>query len=564
MNRREALKKANTILAGTFLVPNLFILKGCKGSANQLSIDNSRPETYFLQEAVDRGLTAIANRLDRTQNFRPFFEIQLNPTPFLEHSIWDLGDMCGRFTDAYILGRQMTGFDQFREEEKALRQLLPQCDPYANPFMAGRMLIAYVDEFLAEPTAEYQKQINDLVTLIGTKMNYEGDYAYYFRHPKGWKTVNDAVFGDFTGYPTFPIGGIILALARYTETIQSSDSEVLLDKLCRFVLHESGTFEPDGRFKGHTHSGGILTAAAGIMRWALRRKDREIIEQMKNAFDWTMKYSSSWGWVPDGLGPENASCESCSITDAIHLALLIARHLDPSYYAIVERYARNQLLENQFRHPERMLPSAPFPDKEKVTSALLGSWASWSKPNSLDNSTSVEGCCLGSGIRACFLVWDDIVTQQKDIVRVNMALSRNSPWVEVIGYQPYRGQLDLIIHNAPTLQVKIPDWVNENEVVVTAGEETLKFQMMPNRYIQLQGLKPEDRLRVEYPLRQEQKLETVSGQEYSVCWRGDTVVSVLPEGKKYPVFQRNWMEKEEAPTLTGNAYQDQKGGSVHW
>lgn len=564
MNRREAIKRANTLLAATFVVPNLLLLKGCNSSVKQLSADHPRPETYFLQEAVDRGLTAIANRLDRNENFRPFFEIQLNPSPFLEHSIWDLGDMCGRFTDAFMLGRQMTGFDQFREEENALRKLLPLCDPYANPFMAGRMLIAFVDEYLAEPIPEYRKQVDDLVTLIGTKMTYQDDYACYFRHPKGWKTVNDAVFGDFTGYPTFPIGGIILALARYTETVRAPESEVLLDKLCRFVLHESGTFEPDGRYKGHTHSGGILTAAAGIMRWALRRNDQQTIEQMKNAFDWTMKYSSSWGWVPDGLGPENASCESCSITDALHLALLIARHLDTSYYAIVERYARNQLLENQFRHPEKMLPSAPFPNKDKVTSALLGSWASWSKPNSLDNSTSVEGCCLGSGIRACFLVWDDSITKQEDMVRVNMALSRNSPWMEVISYQPYQGRLDLIIHDAPTLQVRIPEWVNENEIVVTTGEQTLKFQMMPNRYIQLQGLKPVDHLRVEYPLRQMHNEEMVSGQTYNVCWRGDTVVSVLPEGKKYPLFVRNWMEKAEAPTLTGYDYRDQLGGPVHW
>jgi hypothetical protein len=145
-----------------------------------------------------------------------------------------------------------------------------------------------------------------------------------------------------------------------------------------------------------------------------------------------------------------------------------------------------------------------------------------------------------------------------------MALSRNSPWVEVIGHQPYQGLLDLIIHDAPTLQVRIPEWVNENEIAVTADGKALKFQMMPNRYIQLQGLKPGDQLWVEYPLRQVPIQEMVSGQMYKVRWRGDTVVSISPEGKKYPIFQRSWMEKEQAPEITDNVYKDQLGGPVHW
>jgi hypothetical protein len=514
---------------------------------------------------VDRGLAAIANRLDRTDNFRPFFEIHLSPTPYLEHNIWDLGDMCSRFTDAYILGRQMTGCNEYKVEEQALRKLLWQCDPYLNPFMAGRMLITFVDVYLQEPISENKKRIDDLVKVIRSKMTFEADYAYYFKHVNGWKTVNDAVFGDFTGYPTFPIGGIILALAKYTETAEAPESEDLLNRLCRFVLQISGTFESDGRFLGHTHSGGILTAAAGIMQWAIRHNDKKTIDQMKNAFDWTLKHSSTWGWVPDGLGPDNASSESCSITDALHLGLLIARHLDPSYYGIVERFSRNQLLENQFRQPERMLPKTSFPNKSKIADALNGSWASWSFPNSLDNSVSVEGCCLGAGIRGCFLVWDHIITRQAEIVMVNMALSRNSPWVEVIGYQPYEGRVELIIHDAPVLHLRIPEWVDEHEIHVTAGvDESVKFLFMPNRYIELRGLKPGDHLRVEYPLQRTETVEKVSGQNYNVRWRGDTVVSVLPAGQIYPIFERTWMEKENAPANTSHSYLKQLGGPVHW
>lgn len=564
MKRRAAISKINWMMAGSYIGLNSFYKTGIGSSLKEKKSITARPKTYFLQEAVNLGLSSIANRLDKSDNFRPYFEIHLKPAPFLEHQIWDLGDMCSRFTDAYILGRQMTGFDEYRTEEQALRNLLLKCDPYANPFMAGRMLIAYVDIYLQEPIAEHKKRIANLVEVIRSKMTFEKDYAYYFKNAAGWRSIHDAVFGDFNGYPTFPLGGIILALARYTETVKEPQCEDLLDRLCRFVLNVSGTFEADGRFMGHTHSGGILTAAAGIMRWAINRNDHKVIDQMKNAFDWTMKYSSSWGWVPDGLGPNHASCESCSITDALHLGLLIARHVDASYYGILERFSRNQLLENQIRSPNFFLPKTPFPNQDKIKSALYGSWASYSLPNSLDNSTDVEGCCLGSGILGCFLIWDNIVIKKDDTVIVNMALSRNSQWLEVIGYQPYEGKIELLIYDAPTVNIRIPSWVSENEIRVSSGEKKFPFTFMPNRYIELKGLKMGDLVRIEFPLKQENTVEKISGQIYNVRWRGDTVVSVQPLGKIYPIFQRSWMEKGIAPVADGNTYQKQLGGTVHW
>src|SRR3954469_440220 len=118
MDRREAIIKANILLAGAIIRPNQ-LAKGMDIALSQLSKAKQRPDTYFLQEAVIRGLGAIAARLDREQGFRPFFEIHCLPKPYLEHSIWDWGDMCSRFTDAFILGRAMTGFGGFKQEERA-------------------------------------------------------------------------------------------------------------------------------------------------------------------------------------------------------------------------------------------------------------------------------------------------------------------------------------------------------------------------------------------------------------------------------------------------------------
>jgi hypothetical protein len=191
-----------------------------------------------------------------------------------------------------------------------------------------------------------------------------------------------------------------------------------------------------------------------MMKWAILRGDKKLAQKMKNTFDWTRRYSSSWGWVPDDLGADGF-CETCSLVDALQMAGLIAQHVDPSYYEIIERYARNQLIENQITTPELILPKEDSSQKHAVTQSLYGSWTSHGRPNSLDGGFDgiIEGCCLGSGIRGCCLVWESIIQKQTDEVLVNFALSRNSPWLEVVSYQPYQGRLDINIHDASRVSV---------------------------------------------------------------------------------------------------------------
>ena len=124
MRRREAIFKINWLLGYTILSTKTIGSPAYFFKTEMLKSTVQRPETYFLQEAVNLGLTAIAHRLDSTQAFRPFFLIQLSPKPYLEHQIWDLGDMCARFTDAFILGRQMTGFTEFKQEEQAFTKII--------------------------------------------------------------------------------------------------------------------------------------------------------------------------------------------------------------------------------------------------------------------------------------------------------------------------------------------------------------------------------------------------------------------------------------------------------
>ena len=308
------------------------------------------PDMHFLEEAVLRGFSAIVARLDKQQDYRPFFDVRIQPTPQMQHGIWDFGDMCARWVEAFIAGRLMLDCPLYRDEQQGLRKLLHEkADPFAHPFMAGRMLLTFFAEYWVEPSPEHLARAKNLVAQIKTKLTFERDYAFWFKREAGWQSMKNPAWGNFEWYPTYPLGGIVLALSLFVEEVDFPEGEDLLDRLARFILDHSGTFDQQGRFLGHTHSGGILTAAAGLVRWAVRRSDHATLLRMKGTLDWCLAHSSSWGWVPDGLGQVDASCETCSLADAIHLGLLLARNVDPSYYDTVERFARNQLMENQIR-----------------------------------------------------------------------------------------------------------------------------------------------------------------------------------------------------------------------
>jgi len=532
-----------------------------------------RPDTYILQETIARGIEAIISRLDYEKDCLPHFALYILPEPHLGHDIWDNGDMCARYTDAFVLGRQVTGITDYQREELAINNILYQCDPYQHPFMATRVLIAFVDKYLQEPGEINKKRLDNLISIIKTNMTYEKDYAYYFKPPEGWSSLKEPVFGNFLPYPTYPIGGIILALTRYLESVYSDEIDEFTGKLVKFVVDHSGIFNEDGHYFGHTHSGGVLTAAVGVTRWAFFKKDARLINMMKGAFEWTLKHCGSWGWVPDGLGEPNGSCETCSITDALHFILLMAKHNHPAYYEIAERYARNQLIENQFNNSKNIdniwkhynIPNNSY--NEKVKKALYGNWAAWSKPNCLDNALNmVEGCCLGAGIRGCFLVWDKIVEKKDDTVYVNMSFSRNSPWVEIIGYQPYEGRMDIIVHDAEKIMARIPSWADKKDVQISINNTAVDVNYENEIYVKLTGLRKNDHVIIQYPLKCEIIPETVNGAEYLAEWRGDTVVGINPKGSIYPIFEREHMKENNTPILISNTqpYKSQVGGPVFW
>jgi hypothetical protein len=532
---------------------------------------NLVPDTYFLEDAALLARDSILARLDPALAYQPYFRLDLGgEVPEAKHASWDYCDMAGRFVDALILTAPMVGAGPPCEAEEGLRAfLLSRANPRdglfydgeapwstyaADMFCQGRVLLGLVSWFLLTGDPVVEERLEGLIGGLSRIAVWEGDACSYptdirieGRWAEGglWK-------GAAPGYAAQQMVG----LARYARATGSPAALRLAAGLARHFVG-CGVVNTDGTFKGHTHSQGILPSVLGVLAYALVAGDGELAAWAQRVYEHARRFTSSFGWLPDGLGftpDENffaGSCETCALTDLIELAITLTEAGLGDYWDDVERYARNQLLEQQFRETTKAVPAdALARSTTPVAQILRGAFDSCARPNSLlgDLHGVVEGCCTPAGARACFLVWDRIVTPRADGVYVNLAFSRDAPSLRLISAEPYRGELRLEVHQAAPFFLRLPEWTElDSERLTVDGVERPAERR--GRYLALGEARPGQTFVVTYPLPVRDRTETIAGQEYATRWKGGMVTRIAPHGERYPIYERAFFEDGEPPMI---------------
>ena len=73
------------------------------------------------------------------------------------------------------------------------------------------------------------------------------------------------------------------------------------------------------------------------------------------------------------------------------------------------------------------------------------------------------------------------------------------------------------------------------------------------RYLVFDGLNPKDEIRLEFPVEEETDQYTIAGKQYTVKFRGSTLLEVTPrdtDPKEYPLYQRDELRGDRAPMHT--------------
>jgi hypothetical protein len=231
------------------------------------------------------------------------------------------------------------------------------------------------------------------------------------------------------------------------------------------------------------------------------------------------------------------------------------------YWDDVDRWARNQLAENQLTRidwlidsaapprgpadPARPVPPshdpayAPFQTTERVAERNLGAFAGWPDANDwfIGHGPGIMHCCTGNGSRALYYLWQNLLHHDEGRLRVNLLLNRASPWADVDSHLPYTGQVDVRVKQPVDLSVRIPEWVTPDEVRLRVGGVD-RLADFDGRYALVGRVAPGDVATLSFPILEQTDTIHVQKRAFRVVRKGNDVVAIDPPGRYCPLYQR--------------------------
>ena len=526
-----------------------------------------RPATLDLRDPMRCAVECLLNRMDPSQNYRPWFAVEVvNHQPMrLRHDVWDFGDTSGRFLEALILARQMVPATRgmFVGEQRIRRFLVSLLDEQGlvwNPdrkapdhmFAQGSALYGLVTDFEASPDAALRDRIEKFIVGLDRAAAHEKDYLWF---PQVATKI--APCSHMAVYQVLPI-------IRFYELTGYRPALVYAEQLSRWALYHDPTVTADGVitktfWEGHLHA--WMDTFSGIIRCSRAGSGldhAEVAGRSRKLYEWVRaNHTSPFGWVADSVGSK--TCETDTITSAIRLALELIREGHTEYWDDIERFVRNQLVENQFRDVQRL----DIADTETAR-AVRGCFESYADPNTLlaIEKGDIEGCCINGGMRGLFLAYQNAITETNGEVHVNLLLSATTPSIEVASFVPYEGRLDLHAATSRPILVRCPAWLSPERVKVEASPR-IRVGLEPGtRFLRITGAKPGAHVTLRFDQPEVERSHVVAGRSYRARWRGDTVTQMLPAGGTYPIFRRSWLDRDRAPMKPSDV--SCRVPNVHW
>ena len=408
----------------------------------------------------------ITHMVDEKEDNLPYWLLLPNKKPAeAAHCRVDDAELVGSWYEGLCSAMEMLGTSDGDDVKQSLRRHLMKswgehglrfCEPYpwthtvhASFHEMGYILPAlnkiieeYPDDQEAERRAsELIRGMRALVIERKVRTFWSGD----FPEPDPlYEFPNDVYLKDggfdltrHTGRGEQPIRNALMlhALARRYDLTKDEAARDLAIGMANFVLGPSRYFNYKMEFFGHVHSAAWF--ACGLIYLGRLIHNDVYIEKGKAIYDYVRSLSSSFGWVPEYAQwhpADEEHCETCCVRDMI----LCARELTKCGYDCCwddfNRFARNQLVENQIRYTGYVTVDNTKPDADGITyrdidKRMVGGFTGGSEPNSisLQRFRSIAGCCVGTAPTALKEVWDSAITEENGALIVNVPLETYTP-----------------------------------------------------------------------------------------------------------------------------------------
>jgi hypothetical protein len=344
-------------------------------------------------------------------------------------------------------------------------------------------------------------------------------------------------------------------------------------KHINYVRRSSGMFDEDGRFFD-THDGGPhfhihALHLQAFLSLALTAQDDDLLAFVNRSFLWAQRRDVGSipliGYFPELVRVEQNG-EGCSLADMVTLAIDLSKTGRWDYWDDADRWVRNHFAEAQLTTEKggqlqtfsERLPFDPGSVEpfdyagSEVTARSVGGFAGWPSPNDFrhPNQRGIQQCCTGNGSRAVFHVWDNIISEEGGIFRINLLLNRASARADVYSHIPYAGKVEVKMKRAtPDVRIRIPTWVANSglQLRVNGTPRPLSWD---SRYLKVGSVNAGDRITVTLTLSESTASETMNGIRYTFTKRGSTIVAVTPRGAIAPLYDRSAFRSSPAPMVS--------------
>ncbi|MBQ6019834.1 MAG: glycoside hydrolase family 127 protein [Clostridia bacterium] len=531
-------------------------------------------EKYSPYESARLVHHYITNMVDKEYDNLPYWLLLPNKKPAeAAHCRVDDAELVGSWYEGLVCAMRILDTDDGADVKASLRRHLMKswgehglrfCEPYpwthtvhASFHEMGYILPAinliteeYPDDAVAEKRAsELVRGMRSLVIERKIRCFWSGDSPetvpiYEFPNDIYLKDGGfDLTRHTGRGEQAIRNGVVLPALVRRYELKGDEAALDLAVGIANHVLGPSRYFSYKMEFFGHVHS--AVWFASGLVKLGRLIGNEEYIKKGKGIYDFVRSMSSSFGWVPEYARwhePKEEHCETCCIKDMIVCAHELIECGYDEYWDDMNKFARNQLVENQVTYTGYVVCDNTKPDDDGITyrdidKRMVGGFTGGSEPNSisLTRFRSIAGCCVGTAPVALKTVWDDAVTEENGAYIVNIPFDKETDALSMRSFIPDEGKIVLTAKKDCRAGFRLYGWivsprfsVNGASVSPASDGKTAVFD-----------LEAGDELTLAFDLADEERKETVREEEYTAVWRGPDVVDLLPRGDHVRLYQRN-------------------------
>ena len=422
-------------------------------------------------------------------------------------------------------------------------------EPFVMVHGQGRILRAMVAWAQYTGDASWMDRINGLVDGIDEVVVHKDDYAYFPVHghyegeylrscytAKGWRDPVEPTHekfgeeGSLFNHQGHVPGGMATSflLTGNEKALRLSGELVRFLRMPQFWADwEKGDYPyvsgaEHAHWQGHYH--GYLNTLRAILDYAVVAGDGRLMAFVRDGYEWARQKNLARIGYFDGQG--------CACGRILGLAVKLSLAGVGNYWEDVDQYIRNQGIEMQIisedlEHIRSFCEEDPDEAALLVYEKSIGGYSA----RLIKNGTWL--CCSPHGFMGLFYAWDGILRYEEGVARVNLLLNRASPFLDVDSYLPYEGKVVLRNKQAREAYVRIPLWVNRNDVRCTIGDREVP-KVWFDQYLHFKVLKPGDVLTIEFPIVETNEEWTLVNQfnpsptRFRCRFKGNTLIEISP------------------------------------